>query len=459
MRFRFYFFICFIFSVVRADEFWLDFGTPNLYNPIEEKEESNFLDSNNFLFLKDVELTSITTYSHLNTFMFPKNFNTGYSALFAKSLLETKKVHGFYGGIGFSVLARIGNFNKNSSFYADKDANVTDEIYSYLINNDEAKDVLSTSNFFHFPSAFLGYEKEINNNIKGGFLIGRYAQKYEWIGDFLEGGEVNLYINKWRLALGGFYRQSYSNPQENARFGYIQDLYRLKQNLHIKTNFYFDTHYKSEFSGARIYANYFDGLFLASGVKFYRRKNIELDSGYILDLGMLVHATFISASKSSPALCSNPNAESSGLSCFMGKNIGELNGGVWHIEGKIGSDTTDIRKGEWNIFLGYVGNSSEGASNRLPIYADNNPLEYNTYIYGDAAQTGYFRFDYRTKNIGGFIGYGKTFYFIPQLVESNQIVGELEFSIKKLAFHLTSVYMDAYQSKSIISKLVIDYNF
>ena len=66
-----------------------------------------------------------------------------------------------------------------------------------------------------------------------GFRVGRYAAEYEWIGDYLEGAEIYGDIKGVRVALE-IYRQTYANPAENTRYGYLKNLYEKHQGYTIK---------------------------------------------------------------------------------------------------------------------------------------------------------------------------------------------------------------------------------
>ena len=307
-----------------------------------------------------------------------------------------------------------------------------------------------TSDDVHLPALFIGYE---HKNM--GFRVGRYDAEYEWIGDYLEGAEIYGDIKGVRVALGGFYRQTYANPAENTRYGYIKELYEKHQGYAIKHHFYADANYQKEHFGLRFYANYLASLYIASGLAAHYSK----DFGF-WDLGIKAHGTFVSAGIQDPNLCADPKvAEEVGLACYQKGSFGKLNGGVAHLEALLGF-------GYFHLSLGAVVNDKNQATNLLPIYADNNPLEYNTYIYGEGGRTGYVKLDYRgimlgkSCELGGFIGLGRTMFFAPDVHYSNQVVGELELDFPKIKWHLTLVYLDEVRySRTLISKLWIGYKF
>ena len=415
--------------------------SPSLHSSSSEKSAP-------FLQVRDIDLASFTTAAHLDSTLFSAPFATGYSALWAKLSLESERFYGFYIGTEFSAVGKIADNAKRPITRTDMQTDP--RIYSLLINNDEAKDLFYTSDSAHLPALFLGYEYK-----NMGFRVGRYAAEYEWIGDYLEGAEIYADIKGVRVALGGFYRQTYANPAENTRYGYLKNLYEKHQGYAIKHHFYADANYQKEHFGLRFYANYLASLYVASGLVAHYTK----DFGF-WDLGIKAHGTFVSAGIQDPNLCANPQvAEEVGLACYQKGSFGKLNGGVAHLEALLGF-------GYFHLSLGAVVNDKNHATNLLPIYADNNPLEYNTYIYGEGGRTGYVKLDYRgimlgkSCELGGFIGLGRTMFFAPDVHYSNQVVGELELDFPKIKWHLTLVYLDEVRySRTLISKLWIGYKF
>lgn len=401
-----------------------------------------------FLRVKDIDLASFTTAAHLDSTLFSAPFATGYSGLWTKLSLESERFYGFYLGGAFSAIGKLADFAARP--ITRYDMQTDPRIYSLLINNDEAKDLFYTSDAVHLPALFIGYE---HKNM--GFRVGRYDAEYEWIGDYLEGAEIYADIKGVRLALGGFYRQTYANPAENTRYGYIKDLYEKHQGYAINKHFYADANYQKEHFGLRLYANYLASLYVASGLSVRYTK----DFGF-WDLGIKAHGTFVSAGIQDPNLCADPQvAEEVGLACYQKGSFGKLNGGVAHLEGLLGF-------GYFHLSLGAVVNDKNQATNLLPIYADNNPLEYNTYIYGEGGRTGYIKLDYRgimlgkSCELGGFIGLGRTMFFAPDVHYSNQVVGELELDFPKIKWHLTLVYLDEVRySRTLVSKLWVGYKF
>ncbi|WP_299325733.1 outer membrane family protein [uncultured Helicobacter sp.] len=401
-----------------------------------------------FLQVTDIDLASFTTAAHLDSTLFSAPFATGYSALWAKISLTSERFYGFYIGTEFSAVGKIADNAKRPITRTDMQEDP--RIYSLLINNDEAKDLFYTSDSAHLPALFLGYEYK-----NMGFRVGRYAAEYEWMGDYLEGAEVYADIKGVRVAFGGFYRQSYANPAENTRYGYLKNLYEKHQGYAINHHFYADANYQKEHFGLRFYANYLASLYVASGLSVRYTK----DFGF-WDLGIKAHGTFVSAGIQDPNLCANPQvAEEVGLACYQKGSFGKRNGGVAHLEALLGL-------GYFHLSLGAVVNDKNHATNLLPIYADNNPLEYNTYIYGEGGRTGYVKLDYRgimlgkSCELGGFIGLGRTMFFAPDVHYSNQVVGEIELDFTRVKWHLTIAYLDEVRySRTLVSKLWIGYKF
>lgn len=415
--------------------------SPSLHSSSSEKSAP-------FLQVTDIDLASFTTAAHLDSTLFSAPFATGYSALWAKISLTSERFYGFYIGTEFSAVGKIADNAKRPITRTDMQEDP--RIYSLLINNDEAKDLFYTSDSAHLPALFLGYEYK-----NMGFRVGRYAAEYEWMGDYLEGAEMYADIKGVRVAFGGFYRQSYANPAENTRYGYLKNLYEKHQGYAINHHFYADANYQKEHFGLRFYANYLASLYVASGLAARYTK----DFGF-WDLGIKAHGTFVSAGIQDPNLCANPQvAEEVGLACYQKGSFGKRNGGVAHLEALLGL-------GYFHLSLGAVVNDKNHATNLLPIYADNNPLEYNTYIYGEGGRTGYVKLDYRgimlgkSCELGGFIGLGRTMFFAPDVHYSNQVVGELELDFTRVKWHLTIAYLDEVRySRTLVSKLWIGYKF
>ena len=415
--------------------------SPSLHSSSSEKSAP-------FLQVTDIDLASFTTAAHLDSTLFSAPFATGYSALWAKISLTSERFYGFYIGTEFSAVGKIADNAKRPITRTDMQEDP--RIYSLLINNDEAKDLFYTSDSAHLPALFLGYEYK-----NMGFRVGRYAAEYEWMGDYLEGAEMYADIKGVRVAFGGFYRQSYANPAENTRYGYLKNLYEKHQGYAINHHFYADANYQKEHFGLRFYANYLASLYVASGLAARYTK----DFGF-WDLGIKAHGTFVSAGIQDPNLCANPQvAEEVGLACYQKGSFGKRNGGVAHLEALLGL-------GYFHLSLGAVVNDKNHATNLLPIYADNNPLEYNTYIYGEGGRTGYVKLDYRgimlgkSCELGGFIGLGRTMFFAPDVHYSNQVVGEIELDFTRVKWHLTIAYLDEVRySRTLVSKLWIGYKF
>lgn len=442
---------------------------------IQTQQTQPYFELGKFLRLENIEISSFTTYASIRSQMLSPvlgdRFESGYSALFARFTFETPKLAGIYLGGTLSALAHLSDIGRKN---VDRS---TPEIISLFINNDEAKDIFLTSDKAHIAGLYVGV---LNKSETLGVRIGRYGARYEWLGDYLEGGEIYGHISGVRLAFGGFYRQSYANPSENSAFGHIKRLYEAYQGYDLKMNFYADANYESENLQARIYANYLHSLYAVAGFKLdFATKEVAKDTNF----SFLLHANFVTAGVQEPYSALNYRqcggdrfsyqaAANAGLVCYKKNSFkngfGELNGGMLHLEGR-------AHFGGLTLAAGYVGNDKNGATDLLPIYADNNPLEYNTYIYGEGGQSGYVRIDYRRagkkaiKEFGGFIGYGRSVFFPNGSLEnshfSNQAVGELELSLANIHLHLTVAYIDEWakpnsmQSKSLISKLWLGYMF
>lgn len=443
---------------------------------IQTQQTQPYFELGKFLRLENIEISSFTTYASIRSQMLSPvlgdRFESGYSALFARFTFETPKLAGIYLGGTLSALAHLSDIGRKN---VDRG---TPEIISLFINNDEAKDIFLTSDKAHIAGLYVGV---LNKSETLGVRIGRYGARYEWLGDYLEGGEIYGHISGVRLAFGGFYRQSYANPSENSAFGYIKRLYEVYQGYDLAMNFYADANYESENLQARIYANYLHSLYAVAGFKLdFATKELAKDTNF----SFLLHANFVTAGVQEPytalnyrqcggdSFATHQAAANAGLVCYKKNSFkngfGELNGGMLHLEGR-------AHFGGLTLAAGYVGNDKNGATDLLPIYADNNPLEYNTYIYGEGGQSGYVRIDYRRagkkaiKEFGGFIGYGRSVFFPNGSLEnshfSNQAVGELELSLANIHLHLTIAYIDEWakpnsmQSKSLISKLWLGYMF
>ncbi len=450
---------------------------------IQTQQTQPYFELGKFLRLENIEISSFTTYANIRSksleTVLGDRFESGYSAIFGRFTFETPKLWGIYLGGTLSALAHLGDIGrKNTSNNAFREQ---PEIISLFINNDEAKDIFLTNDKAHIAGLYVGI---LNKSETFGIRLGRYGARYEWLGDYLEGGEIYGHIRGVRIAFGGFYRQSYANPSENTAYGHIKRLYEKYQGYDLKMNFYADANYESEDLQARIYANYLHSLYAVAGAKVdFASKQLAKN----FHLSFLLHANFVTAGVQEEynALnleqCSSGNftprllqrVQNAGLVCYKKNSFkngfGELNGGMLHLEGR-------AHLGGLTLAVGYVGNDTNGATDLLPIYADNNPLEYNTYIYGEGGQSGYVRVDYRRagkgviKEFGGFVGYGRSVFFPNGSLQnshfSNQAVGELELSLANIHLHFTIAYLDEWakgstsaESKSLISKLWLGYMF
>lgn len=446
---------------------------------IQTQQKQPYFELGKFLRLENIELSSFTTYSSISSkalsSLLGNTFEAGYSAIFGRFTFETPKLWGIYLGGTLSALANLSDIGRKNVPRDDP------AIISLFINNDEAKDIFLTSDKAHIAGLYVGV---LNKNETFGIRLGRYGARYEWLGGYLEGGEVYGHIGGTRIAFGGFYRQSYANPGENTSYGHIKNLYETYQGYDMKMSFYADANYESDNLQARIYANYLHSLYAVAGLKMdFASKELANNTS----LSFLLHANFVTAgvqeeyNELNIEQCSSgrflrdslQKVQDAGLVCYkkgsFRDGFGKLNGGMIHLEGR-------AHFGGLTLAAGYVGNDKNGATDLLPIYADNNPLEYNTYIYGEGGQSGYVRVDYRKalkgviKEFGGFIGYGGSVFYPNGTLQpshfSNQAVGELELSLANIHLHFTIAYLDEWakhpkslESKSLISKLWFGYMF
>lgn len=305
----------------------------------------------------------------------------GYTNLFGSVSVEIKDIYGFNFGLGGSVVGLLHKV-KNHDIYSDIS---NDEIgIGFRINNDEAKDFRYTSDPAILHTLYMQYQ-----NSWGNIIGGRFPLKLEWIGDYVEGVAVD--INKfedWEIRAGWFDRQAYADEQENVHFGYIKHWYEKYEGYKIDNNYFLDLKYTNDFLALNLYYNYFDTLLSAFGLK------TNWNFGYgDWKFDTLLQYVLVSSSKQSQDSCSLPSvAAVAGIACYIQGSMGSVWGYLLQLQ-------QDFAFRDWYFSLGYLQNDNKNSTNNLPIYSDENPLEYNTVIYGGGAKTGYmiFRYEYNKR--------------------------------------------------------------
>ncbi|WP_219349846.1 Opr family porin [Helicobacter sp. 13S00482-2] len=317
----------------------------------------------------------------------------GYTNLFG-SLSVGIDIYGFDFKIGGSAIALLHKV-KNNDMYSNVSDNENN--ISFRINNDEAKDFRYTSDTFILHTLYMSYK-----NSWGALIAGRFPLKLEWIGDYIEGISVGIdRFEDWKIQAGWFDAQAYGDPQENVHFGYIKNLYEKYENYKIKNNYFLDIKYTNIFLNLNIYYNYFDTLFDSLGIK--TDWNFEYKD---FRFGTLFHYVFVSSSSQSPNTCLDPfMANNVGLACYVEGTMGSVLGYLLQLE-------QSLNFKNWHFSIGYLQNDNRGTTNNLPIYSDNNPLEYNTVVYGGGAKTGYatFRYEWEKRYFLSF-KYGLSHYY------------------------------------------------
>ncbi|PAF47697.1 hypothetical protein BKH41_07355 [Helicobacter sp. 12S02232-10] len=317
----------------------------------------------------------------------------GYTNLFGTFEIKSKEFFGFEFGVGVSATGLLHKV-KNKDIYSD----IVNDIVGigFRINNDEAKDFRYTSTGFLFHTLYARYK-----NDWGSLNMGRFPLSLEWIGDYVEG--VSAVIDRfedWTIQAGWFDAQAYANAQENISFGYINYWYNHYEGYQIKNNYFLDVKYHHHLLDLNLYYNYFDTLLYMVGI----RTDWNLAYGE-WEFKTRLHYVFVNASKQSTQYCNNPSLnELAGLACYVPESMGSVAGYLWQVE-------QAFKYKGLHFALGYLQNDKRNATNNLPIYADDNPLEYNTVVYGEGAKTGYatIRYDYKGRYFLG-LKYGISYY-------------------------------------------------
>ncbi|MDO7253287.1 Opr family porin [Helicobacter cappadocius] len=318
----------------------------------------------------------------------------GYTNLFSTLSIGIKGAYGFDFGVGGSAVVLLHKV-KNNDIYSDINNN---EIgVGFRINNDEAKDFRYTSDNAILHTLYMRY-----TNSWGTFTAGRFPLKLEWIGDYLEG--VNIEIDRfkdWTIQAGWFDRQAYGDAEENVHFGYIKHWYEKYEGYRINNNYFLDIKYSNDFLAINAYYNYFDTLLYAVGFK------TDWSFGYgDWKFATLLHYVFVASSLQTQDQCDQPFiASAAGLACYVPSTMGSVLGYLLQLE-------QGLNFKDWYFSMGYLQNDKKGSTNNLPIYSDNNPLEYNTVVYGGGAKTGYISLKYEwAKTYFLSLKYGLSYYY------------------------------------------------
>lgn len=349
----------------------------------------------------------------------------GYTNIFASLGLDTKSYYGFSLGIGISANVPLHKV-KNNDIYS----NIYDGGFGsgFLINNDEAKDFRYVSKTLVFNTLYLKY-----SNKWGNIQIGRFPLETQWIGDYIQGIGVDInYFDNLIIKAGWFNAQSYSNAEENVDFNYLTNLYNEYEGYNIKNNYYLDINYEYNWLNLNAYYNYFQTLLGVIGLKsnmLFGYKNFIFES--------LIHLALVNASKQSFDYCKNPLLSSEvGLSCYVNNSMGDVFGYLLELQQKISYNNI-------NTTLGYIQNDSKNATNNLPIYADDSPLEYNTVIYGEGAKTIYGKFKYQYNIYYAKLKYGMSFYgYDKESFHQSQVNAITGIDLKNLNIALMYINID-----------------
>ncbi|PAF43898.1 hypothetical protein [Helicobacter sp. 11S03491-1] len=322
-----------------------------------------------------------------------KPISGGYTNIFGSLDVLTQSFYGFDFGIGISAVALLHKV-KNQDVYSNINNNLIG--IGFRINNDEAKDFRYTSDDVVFHTLYFRY-----SNSWGSLTFGRFPLSLDWVGDYAQG--VGVELNKfdhYRIRAGWFDEQAYASPEENVHFGYMNKWYGTYEGYHIQNNYYLDVRFKNESIYWNAYYNYFQSLFNLAGIKA-NWKLILND----WEFKSMAHYVFVSASSQSQEYCKDPNLSSiAGLACYVPGSMGKVNGYLWEIGER-------VKYQNWYLSLGYLQNDNKGATNNIAIYADDNPLEYNTVIYGSGSKTSYItlKYEYDGKYFLG-LKYGVSWY-------------------------------------------------
>lgn len=325
----------------------------------------------------------------------------GYTNFFGSISVGIKDIYGFNFGLGGSAVGLLHKV-KNHDIYSDIS---NDEIgVGFRINNDEAKDFRYTSDPVVLHTLYVQYQ-----NSWGKITGGRFPLKLEWIGDYVEGIAVDIdRFEDWEIKAGWFDRQAYSDEEENVRFGYIKYWYEKYEGYKINNNYFLDLKYTNDFLSLNLYYNYFDTLLGALGLKTIWTFGYE---DWRFDT--LAHYVLVSSSRQSQDECSSPSiAADAGLACYVPGSMAS----VW---GYLLQFQQDVVFRDWVFSLGYLQNDDKNSTNNLPIYSDENPLEYNTVIYGGGAKTAYVALKYQYhKRYFLSLKYAQSYYHLGDEISS-----------------------------------------
>lgn len=373
----------------------------------------------------------------------------GYTDIFVSVEVSTPRIWGFDVGVGFSGLELLHTISSDDIY---SNVNTDETGVGFRINNDEAKDFRYISQPAILHTLYLGYQ-----NSWGNIKIGRFPLKMDWIGDFVQGIGVN--ISKFGLTIqtGWFDSQAYAGSEENVDFGSTKKWYEKYEGFQIKNNYYFDVLYKNDWIAINSYYNHFDTLLDAIGLR--GNKTFTLDEWHFDTEAIYV---FIASSVQSPKACSDPiKSQNAGLGCYVKGSMGKLKGYLWGLEQKLAWQ-------EWKFTMGYIQNDRKNSTNNLPIYADNNPLEYNSVVYGGGAKTGYIGLEYVfDKRVLAGVTYGMSYYEqmdINEITQTNAFQGQLNI-ISKVKFKSANLKIaytyinDSIGYENNIVTMVLGYDF
>ncbi|PAF46665.1 hypothetical protein BKH46_06765 [Helicobacter sp. 12S02634-8] len=304
----------------------------------------------------------------------------GYSNVFGTFSWQSRSFGGFDFGVGVSASGLLYRV-KSQDIYADIRTNPIG--IGFRINNDEAKDFRYTSTGFLLHTLFARYQ-----NQWGSLQMGRFPLELAWVGDYIEGIKVSIdKFEDWHIQAGWFDKQAYSDAEENVNFGYIKHWYEDYEGYAIKNNYFLDIAYNHRWLDLNLYYNYFDTLLGVLGIKtdwYFAYHRLQFVTH--------MHYAWVGASAQRSDLCAYSDALQAGLACYVPDSMGRVMGYLWQLQQTLSYEGFEFA-------IGYLQNDKKNATNNLPIYADDNPLEYNTVVYGEGAATMYaiLKFQYASK--------------------------------------------------------------